>query len=227
MLDPNAAASLDARRDRRGVRRAARGARARRCRRASDDRHRATRSPRSRTSGRRRRRWRRPPTCSATGGVAVIGCGTSYHVGAGPGRAARRRDRRLPRLRGPARAARTTGCWPSRRSATTTEIVDAFARAPAAAERVAVVGVPGLAVGRGGGPGDRAGLRRRVVGGADPVRHQRRGPRARVPGRGPGAGDRRRAGAPWPRRCRSTRRPSSCTRSWRPAGGSGWRSRPR
>jgi fructoselysine-6-P-deglycase FrlB-like protein len=80
------------------------------------------------------------------GRVAVIGCGTSYHVAVA-----------LAGLRGG-----ETDAFPASeaplgrpydrvlaisRSATTTEVVEAFARAPAGTERVAVVGVPGLPVG--------------------------------------------------------------------------------
>jgi fructoselysine-6-P-deglycase FrlB-like protein len=80
------------------------------------------------------------------GRVAVIGCGTSYHVALA-----------LAGLRGG-----ETDAYPASeaplgrpydrvlaisRSATTTEVIEAFARTPAGTQRVAVVGVPGLAVG--------------------------------------------------------------------------------
>ena len=161
--------------------------------------------------------------------VAVAGCGTSWFIA--QSYAAAREEAGQGETDAFAASEMPVGRRYDRvlvlsRSGTTTEILRLLDRLAGRVPTVAITAVPGTPVAAGRRRRDRAGLRRRGVGGADQVRHHRARAAAHPPGQDVGAGRRRRrAGA-----CRAAAaerwRPGSSP-SWAPAGPAAWPARPR
>ena len=142
-------------------------------------------------SGWPRRTCRRPASGWRSSAAARRGswrCATQCYV------SPRGWDGRTPSPRPSSRrTGPTTGCSPSRRSGTTTEILDALAVVRGRVPTVAITGDPATPITDAADAVVALGLRGRAVGRPDPVRDDRAGAPSGVIGRGPGTGRRGRA----------------------------------